>query len=94
MEETKSQQIKNTIQMLYYVIKTYKDCGISREDINALDELQQEKDDLKESIENKWEYQQENIPNKSWSEAFKSGYMCAWEELTDEVLNKIKGSGE
>ena len=42
------QKNKNTIQMLYYVIKTY-DTGLSKEDIDSLDIIQQENTILKQN---------------------------------------------
>ena len=43
---------KNIIQMLYYVIKTY-DTGLSREDIDSLDIMQQENAQLKQQLKDK-----------------------------------------
>lgn len=51
------QDIKNIIQMLYYTVKTF-DCGISKEDIDKLDRLQQKNTSLNDENE---ELKEQNI---------------------------------
>ncbi len=43
------QNNKNIIQMLYYIIKTY-DTGLSKEDIDSLDIIQQENTQLRQQL--------------------------------------------